>query len=372
MKFIHTADWQIGMKAQGMGNAGQLVRETRIKSIDNIFQHAKNNQAEFILVCGDVFEDNLVSIEDVKKVISVINKYPEIHVYLLPGNHDYLGPGSVYNQPLLTNIMNLTVFKTTEPVQHNSKVTFYPAPIKANNRAGDPTNCIPDTSGINGIKIGVAHGSLIGSYYTEEKIEFPIDPKCVQRTNINYLALGHHHSHRIFTVEGVPRIAYCGTHEQTSFEETDSGYCLLVEIADEKAAPRINSCKTGQLEWVLIEFELTDKLSLKNLSDRLDKEVGKSFLKLKINGHLPFELKGNYEQLIEYHDTQHEFFKVDENITYSFPTDISEIIEVNDPIVNRTVERLREMIEQETNEEKQALLVNSLSYLHEIIKEASQ
>ena len=82
MKFIHTADWQIGMKATGMGKAAAVVRDSRIHSIENIFEAAEKNDAEFILVCGDVFEDNQVSIETVKKVVSIFNKHPEMPIYV--------------------------------------------------------------------------------------------------------------------------------------------------------------------------------------------------------------------------------------------------------------------------------------------------
>lgn len=369
--FIHTADWQIGMKATGMGEAGALIRDTRIQSIDNVFKIAQQNQAEFVLVCGDAFEDNQVSTEDVKKVVSIFNQYPEIPVYLLPGNHDYLGPGSVYRHPLFSSVRNLTIFNSSEPVRHGV-VTLYPAPIVVNKRTDDPTMCIPDTSGTEGIRIGVGHGSLEGSFYTDQKIEFPIDPNCIQRTGLHYLALGHHHNKRFFPVDGVVRIAYSGTHEQTSFDETESGYCLLVDIPDEKTEPTITPHKTGQLEWGLIETQLSDQLSLNNLSEMLEKEVGKPILKLKVGGQLPFKLKNEYEQLLEYHDTHHPCYKLDISLDYTYPTDISEIIEINDPTVKRTAERLRDLIKGETDEKKKGELVESLGYLYKAVTEASQ
>ena len=371
MKFVHTADWQIGMKATGMGNAGFLVRDTRIQSIDNVFQVAQQNQADFIVVSGDVFEDNLVSKEDVKKVVSVINKYPDMQVFLLPGNHDYLGPGSVYNNRLFSSIENLTIFKNDNPINYKES-TIFPAPIEVNKRAEDPTTCIHDTTDTQGIRIGVAHGSLLDSFYTNQKIEFPIDTNCIQRTGLHYLALGHHHNKHLFPNNGVIRMAYSGTHEQTSFEESDSGYCLLVEIQNENTAPIITPHKTGKLEWGLIETQLSDRLSLTNLSEMLKKETRKPILKLKVDGQLPFGLKSEYDQLIEYHDTQHSFFKVDDNLNYLFPTDVSEIIEINDPIVEQTAESLRNMIEQEDNEEKKAILVESLGYLYNKVKENLQ
>ena len=60
MKFLHTADWQIGMKAQSVGEAGARVREERIAAGKRVVEAAHTNGAEFIVVAGDVFEDNAV------------------------------------------------------------------------------------------------------------------------------------------------------------------------------------------------------------------------------------------------------------------------------------------------------------------------
>jgi len=38
MKFLHTADWQIGMRAAKLGNAGERVREERLTSVKRIIE----------------------------------------------------------------------------------------------------------------------------------------------------------------------------------------------------------------------------------------------------------------------------------------------------------------------------------------------
>jgi hypothetical protein len=36
IRFIHTADWQIGMKASGLGAAAQVVRDAGLESIERL------------------------------------------------------------------------------------------------------------------------------------------------------------------------------------------------------------------------------------------------------------------------------------------------------------------------------------------------
>jgi len=106
-----------------------------------------------------------------------------------------------------------------------------------------------------GIHIGVAHGSLVGESPAPiwEDTDLPIHPSCIARTGIDYLALGHWHSHRNFPDETETiRIAYSGTHEQTSFDEDRAGECLLVQIEKKGDAPRIEPISTTALFWLKI------------------------------------------------------------------------------------------------------------------------
>ena len=58
MKFLHTADWQIGMRAAHVGAAAPRVREERLSAARRVVDAARSAGAEFMLVCGDTFEDN--------------------------------------------------------------------------------------------------------------------------------------------------------------------------------------------------------------------------------------------------------------------------------------------------------------------------
>ncbi len=60
MKFLHTADWQLGMKAAQVGGAGERVRAERLKTAERIVRLARDQAIDFILLAGDIFEDNAV------------------------------------------------------------------------------------------------------------------------------------------------------------------------------------------------------------------------------------------------------------------------------------------------------------------------
>ena len=47
MKFFHTADWQLGMKAAQVGVAGERVRAQRLKTAERIIRLARDQANEF-------------------------------------------------------------------------------------------------------------------------------------------------------------------------------------------------------------------------------------------------------------------------------------------------------------------------------------
>ena len=70
MKFIHTADWQIGMSFHGFKEKSRIMMEDdRLEVIKAIGDYANidKNGIDFVLVCGDMFETPRVSETLVKK-----------------------------------------------------------------------------------------------------------------------------------------------------------------------------------------------------------------------------------------------------------------------------------------------------------------
>jgi DNA repair exonuclease SbcCD nuclease subunit len=96
MRFLHTADWQIGMKVIHVGSAGQRVRDERLVAARRIVQAAKNANAEFMLVAGDTFENNGVDRVLIRKVTDTLAEFGG-PVYVMPGNHDPSRTSDVWN-----------------------------------------------------------------------------------------------------------------------------------------------------------------------------------------------------------------------------------------------------------------------------------
>lgn len=254
VRFLHTADWQIGMKAAFAGEKAEALRQARLDAGNSAVAVATGHNVDFVLIAGDLFENNAVSPVAVQRTIEVLSKAP-CPVFVLPGNHDPLRPGSAYHLPAWERAApKVTVLRTCEPLPVGEAV-LYPCPLTEKSGRRDPTEWIPAQG--DGIRIGVAHGSLrVPERFQEE--DFPISLTAASDHGLDYLALGHWHSRFEWADErGVVRTVYPGTPEPAAFDERDSGTVSIVEIEARGAAPRLLTVPTGKLRWTARECELT-------------------------------------------------------------------------------------------------------------------
>jgi hypothetical protein len=244
MKFLHTADWQIGMGFAMLGNKGERVRMARLESARKVADCARRERVDFVVVAGDTFDDNGVERLKIRETAKILASCG-CPVYVIPGNHDRVMAGSVWEDAAWKEWPGLHVLVTTEPVEAPG-ATLYPCPVSAIDSHDDPVAWI-DGRGER-IAIGIAHGSVESPAYGKPVL--PIARDAAERHGLDYLALGHFHSKAVYPgADGAIRIAYSGTHEPTAFTESASGNVLVVEIAERGAPPEIQTIRTGCLDW---------------------------------------------------------------------------------------------------------------------------
>lgn len=257
----------MGMKADSVGLMADRVRDERLEAAKRVVQTAKEQGAEFILLTGDVFEDNAVDRLLVRKVGEILRAFPG-SVYIIPGNHDPLSPGSVWEHGVWQETTNIIVFRKPEPVELEGCILF-PCPLYEKYSTKNPTAWI-NAKDVTKPAIGLAHGNVEGNPNGEP--DYPIPRDTATRHGLDYLALGHWHSFaRYDDADGVCRMAYSGTHETTKFGERDSGNTVVVEIAQRGSPPRLIPVRTGRLDWRTFERTVDQPHSLEALIEELSK-----------------------------------------------------------------------------------------------------
>ncbi len=284
LKFLHTADWQIGMKASHVGDVGEVVRNARLESLERLPEIARSTGAEFILVAGDCFESNSIHRLLVQKTADILSNV-SCPIIIIPGNHDPAVTASVWEHPAWQSRSQITVARQAHPIELDG-ATIYPCPCLRAHSREDPTAWVTHTSDRFGI--GLAHGTLEGIPTSEP--DYPISLDAPARCGLHYLALGHWHSYyAVRNSRGEPRMAYSGSHEPTKFGERESGSLLLVEIDSLESAPRLTPIPTAKLRWEDLAIEVRTASELENLLVRVEQlphpEI--TLLRLKLSGILP-------------------------------------------------------------------------------------
>lgn len=261
--FLHTADWQIGATSVRAGMKSRELREIRLKAAERIILAARSRGVEFILVAGDLFDDHDVDDALVQQTVDILNSAAPIPVYILPGNHDFLGHGGIWERRSWIAVgPHVHLLSSREEVACGEDVALYPCPVLQKRSRRDPTEWIPARSeGDERIRIGLAHGSLDS---IAEEANFPVRSDRVEESDLDYLALGDWHGRKV-----IGRAVYPGTPEQTSFGEVNTGSALVVSIAHSGDTPLLDPVVTGSLEWIEIAEQMREVSDVEHLERKV-------------------------------------------------------------------------------------------------------
>jgi hypothetical protein len=144
IKFLHTADWQLGKPYQRVNDDSKRARLQleRIACLRRIGETARDSNASFVLVAGDLFDSSSPVNATVAAACESIGAM-KIPVLAIPGNHDHGGPGSLWAQPFFVRereklAPNLRVLLDAKPIILDNAVIF-PAPLLRRHDPADPT-----------------------------------------------------------------------------------------------------------------------------------------------------------------------------------------------------------------------------------------
>lgn len=281
MRFLHTADWQIGMRAIHAGENAEQVRRTRLETARDVIGIAGREGADAIVLAGDTFEHTVPERDHVAAIEQILAS-ASCPVLVLPGNHDRLEPGSVWLDRRWNAIPHVRVLRDPAAIEVRG-VEVLPCPIRSRKSNEDPTKWIRRSSSGDRVTLVIAHGSV-----PDDVIGFddhPIPLNTVETTGADYVALGHWHSVRLYG-----KMAYSGTHEQSKFGEDNSGNVLMVDVEKPGAEPSIRSIATGRLRWVKMGHDapITSVGELRRFSAAIASlpESGNTLLDVKVSGVL--------------------------------------------------------------------------------------
>lgn len=296
MKFIHTADWQLGLKLRYLDpeRAAQM-RLLRFQTVEKIAELAKQRQVDFVVVAGDVLDDNALGKDALQQTSDALKSFGDVPVFLLPGNHDAATEDCALLRLNLPS--NVRVLDRREPVELSGG-TLYPCPLSRRHESNDPTSWLPERANDQEIRIAVAHGGII-NFDDSADAETPnlINAPAVIDKGFDYLALGDWHG--LLNIGA--RIWYSGAHEATRFKEKKPGHVLVVEIEAAGDSPRVEAVQVAQTTWESVNVKFSDDSQVKDLRERLDNmpSLSRTLLQLDLQGALSMAARDELDDILD-------------------------------------------------------------------------
>lgn len=296
MRFLHTADWQLGMTRHFLaGEAQPRYAAARRDAVAALAAVAAETQAEFVVVAGDVFEHNQLAPESVGKSLEAMRGIG-IPVYLLPGNHDPLDAASVYTSAAFAAQCpeNVTVLDRAGLWDVVPGLQIVAAPWRSKRPTTDLTAAVLADLVVDGTaRILVAHGAV--------DILSPnlADPALIGMAGltaalgvgaVHYVALGDKHSRT--EVGDTGAVWYSGSPEVTNFDhvEPDPGHVLVVDIdLDDPAHPvTVDSRRVGRWRFLTLRDQVDNGRDVADLGINLDQleDKERTVVQLALTGTL--------------------------------------------------------------------------------------
>ncbi len=278
MRFVHTADWQLGMTRHFLeGEAQPRYSAARRDAVAGLGALAAEVDAEFVVVSGDVFEDNQLAPRVVSQSLEAMRAIG-IPVYLLPGNHDPLDAASVYTSALFTAERpdNVTVLDRAGIHEVRPGLQIVAAPWRSKRPTTDlVAEVLADLPADGTTRILVAHGGvdiLDPDPTRPSLIRLAAVRAAIDSGAIHYVALGDKHSRTEVGDSG--RIWYSGSPEVTNYDdiEADPGHVLIVDIdeADPGRAVSVQARHIGRWRFATLRRNVDDSRDIADLDLNLD------------------------------------------------------------------------------------------------------
>ncbi len=300
VKIIHTADIHLGASFSYLTPSQRAKRQSElIITTENIFKLCKANTVDFLLLCGDVFENNSVDDATIKAFFACFSLCPETSVIYAAGNHDPLTANSPFlKERLPDNLYILDKHDACLKFQ-NKGVNIYGKSFSSAYMSGSQGFSLPTDS--DTVNIMVIHGDTQSDM---SGVYNPITKDFIKNSNMDYIALGHIHEFSGVNSIGKTHYAYSGCPEPHGFDELGAKGIVCANIGKDSFEYSFVPVSVRRHEEVYVD--LTDMCDSASVADKiigtLQKQFGDKYsenlYKIILSGSVDEEYRVNTNEIL--------------------------------------------------------------------------
>jgi len=287
MRFVQFAD-------SHLNSSGAVAAELR-SAFERACALAVDRKADVVLLPGDLFDYETADEDTAALITRTLGDIAPIPVYIAPGNHDSLRPGSPYfgEWPANVHIFTEPRFESFMLAGMDCSITGI-----AHAHRGITDRLLADAIPAldAGTRILLFHGSRDGYRPSDKENVIPFSDAELIAQGFTYAAIGHYHSLATISDEnGDARAAYSGCLQGRRLDETGVK-CALVGEIDTQGGVELEQVEVAERRIVRVDVDVTGSRDPDQVFARIDAEVGKQARKQDIiyafaKGTLPLGLE---------------------------------------------------------------------------------
>ena len=367
VKILHCADLHIGAAASFLGAAASKRQFETMMTFERIVDLATKESVQVILIAGDLFDSNRAAEELVKPVFDKIAATPDIRFVFAAGNHDPLNTESPFAKRELPE--NLTVLDTKDCV-----VTLAGLPVRVYGKSfesvyqkGQAAFSVspPEDDNIN---LMVLHGETTTDIHSRYNA---ITPQFIANSGMDYIALGHVHTHTEVQTLNRTSFAYCGCPEGQGFDELDEKGVLIGTVSKEGTA--MTFVPVGKRRHLIETVDVTGTQSTAEITERILQALRETenytehLYKIVLTGSLPEEITPDLTEVRARLDEAVYFAKVIDKTEPAVDLQqLAEEISLKGLFVKKALERMENAEAEEKEQLTQALKIGLSAFRTEV------
>lgn len=287
LKFIHCSDLHLDSKMETNLTKDQAKarRYELLSTFERMVDYAKENEVRAILISGDLFDTDKNKQKRMKdRVLEVISEAKEVDFLYLQGNHDQ----DDFFQSIENLPSNLKLFGYFWGDYTYGNVNFTGISLcEANSLAMYDALFLREEC----INIVALHGQAV-SHLSDDPTLISL-PK-LQNKNIDYLALGHLHQHKVQPLDRRGEVCYSGCLEGRGFDECGEKGFVLLEVGEDGLSHSFVPFAKRTIHEVCTEVEGNSHHLLRQIEEKISELSPDDYLRVVLVGQISEEIDTDY------------------------------------------------------------------------------
>ncbi len=300
MKIIHCADIHLGAKIENKFSKEQsLLRKKELEaSFAKMVDYANEQGVSIILLSGDIFDLDVPTTRMKNLFYGIIQAHPHIDFYYLRGNHDHV------NEFTSQTLKNLKTFGEEWMTYHHEDIDISGIELTSQNSLSYYSSLHLDPQKKN---IVLLHGNVSDSVGNQQ-----IKLSKLADKNIDYLALGHIHSYKEYSLDHRGVALYSGCLEGRGFDELGKKGFVVLEVKD-KIYYEFVPFSTRVLDEVNVDISSLNNAYM--IYQKVKQELvhhpyltKKDIIRVRLKGEIPFDIEHIEEDVTNYLRNEQYFY----------------------------------------------------------------